>query len=537
MTMRDSTHLLCRLNPHCARTLESAASLCQTRLSDEITVEHWLLKLIESDNGGIPAILRHYEIDIDAIWNALLAAIDRLPRNLRGMPTLSIQLASMLQDAWNLASREDIEGTICSAHLLRAIIEAPHTLRTQDAWPLLSLTSAQIERLLARLGRQTCENAPEEVGDDIHAASNASEAVSGTNNSPPRLTEGEALARFAIDLTEKARRGEIDPIFGRDREIQQIIDVLVRRRKNNPILVGEPGVGKTALAEGLALRIAEGTVPKLLREVRMLTLDLGLLQAGAGVKGEFEQRLKNVIDEVKASAMPIIFFIDETHTLIGAGNSAGGSDAANLLKPALARGELRTIAATTWSEYKEYFERDAALERRFQMAKVDEPDDDAACLMLRGLVARYAAYHYVHIRDEALVAAVKLSRRYIPVRQLLDKAVDLIDTAAARVRMGLESPPAEVQRAHAAVSMRSTAARWMRTNARVSTMWRRNALHSIHRWSTQNKRLLKSRRVMSGRCRSCNRSLHCAAMGRRSPTRTPLPMPNSRLPTHRAKHR
>ncbi|WP_157662824.1 AAA family ATPase, partial [Burkholderia ubonensis] len=258
-----------------------------------------------------------------------------------------------------------------------------------------------------------------------------------------------ALTRFAIDLTDKARRGDIDPVFGRDHEIQQMVDVLARRRKNNPILVGEPGVGKTALVEGLALRVAEGSVPNVIRDVRILTLDLGLLQAGAGVKGEFEQRLKNVIDEVQASPAPILLFIDEAHTLIGAGNAAGGADAANLLKPALARGELRTIAATTWSEYKEFFERDAALERRFQIIKVDEPDDDAACLMLRGLKNRYAKYHNVHIRDEALVAAVKLSRRYIPARQLPDKAVDLIDTAAARVRMGLESPPAELQRARA----------------------------------------------------------------------------------------
>ncbi|RQR21007.1 type VI secretion system ATPase TssH, partial [Burkholderia sp. Bp9143] len=250
----------------------------------------------------------------------------------------------------------------------------------------------------------------------------------------------------------KARNGQIDPVFGRDREIQQMVDVLARRRKNNPILVGEPGVGKTALVEGLALRVAEGTVPNVIRDVRILTLDLGLLQAGAGVKGEFEQRLKNVIDEVQASPVPILLFIDEAHTLIGAGNAAGGADAANLLKPALARGELRTIAATTWSEYKEFFERDAALERRFQIIKVDEPDDEAACLMLRGLKSRYAQYHHVHIRDEALVAAVKLSRRYIPARQLPDKAVDLIDTAAARVRMGLESPPAELQRARAAVA-------------------------------------------------------------------------------------
>ena len=231
-----------------------------------------------------------------------------------------------------------------------------------------------------------------------------------------------------------------------------MVDVLARRRKNNPILVGEPGVGKTALVEGLALRVAVGSVPNVIRDVRILTLDLGLLQAGAGVKGEFEQRLKNVIDEVQASPAPILLFIDEAHTLIGAGNAAGGADAANLLKPALARGELRTIAATTWSEYKEYFERDAALERRFQMVKVEEPDDDAACLMLRGLASRYAKHHNVHIRGEAITAAVKLSRRYIPARQLPDKAVDLIDTAAARVRMGLESPPPDLQRAAAAVT-------------------------------------------------------------------------------------
>jgi type VI secretion system protein VasG len=343
--------------------------------------------------------------------------------------------------------------------VLQAIVEAPHVLRAANAWQLLSVSSAQIQRLLPRLGARTCENEPA-----VSVALNDTRTATGTSDDAPEgivpaaaqatrhSVEGDALARFAIDITAKAREGKIDPVFGRDREIQQMVDVLARRRKNNPILVGEPGVGKTALVEGLALRVAEGTVPNVIRDVRILTLDLGLLQAGAGVKGEFEQRLKNVIDEVQASAVPILLFIDEAHTLIGAGNAAGGADAANLLKPALARGELRTIAATTWSEYKEYFERDAALERRFQMIKVEEPDDEAACLMLRGLKERYAKYHNVHIRDEALVAAVKLSRRHIPARQLPDKAVDLIDTAAARVRMGLESPPAELQRASAEVA-------------------------------------------------------------------------------------
>jgi type VI secretion system protein VasG len=461
-SFRDASQLLQRLNPHCAKALEAAASLCQTRLADEISVEHWLLKLIEAGDGDIPAIMNHYELDIDAAWDALIKAIDHTPRNLRGRPSLSPQLAAVLQDAWFNASTHAgaKEPTVRSGHVLQAIVEAPHVLRATNAWQLLSVSSAQIERLLPRLGWHTCENSPGEPEDPSADPSNTPTESGAVENAPQEPTahvakrnaEGDALARFAIDITAKARDGKIDPVFGRDREIQQTIDVLARRRKNNPILVGEPGVGKTALVEGLALRVAEGTVPNVIRDVRILTLDLGLLQAGAGVKGEFEQRLKNVIDEVQASSVPILLFIDEAHTLIGAGNAAGGADAAHLLKPALARGELRTIAATTWSEYKEYFERDAALERRFQMIKVDEPDDDSACLMLRGLKDRYAKYHNVHIRDEALVAAVKLSRRYIPARQLPDKAVDLIDTAAARVRMGLEAPPAELQRARAALA-------------------------------------------------------------------------------------
>ncbi|SIO05423.1 type VI secretion system ATPase TssH [Paraburkholderia phenazinium] len=460
-SFRDASQLLQRLNPHCAKALEAAASLCQTRLADEISVEHWLLKLIEAGDGDIPAIMNHYELNVDAVWDALLRAIDHTPRNLRGRPSLSPQLAVVIQDAWFRASThaEGSDPAIRSGHVLQAIVEAPHVLRAANAWQLLSVSSAQIERLLPRLGPRTCENQPEmpEVVSDPSAVPAGADSVNHpsegtTTQTATRNVEGDALVRFAIDITAKARDGKIDPVFGRDREIQQMVDVLARRRKNNPILVGEPGVGKTALVEGLALRVADGAVPNVIRDVRILTLDLGLLQAGAGVKGEFEQRLKNVIDEVQASNVPILLFIDEAHTLIGAGNAAGGADAANLLKPALARGELRTIAATTWSEYKEYFERDAALERRFQMIKVDEPDDAAACLMLRGLKERYAKYHNVHIRDDALVAAVRLSRRYIPSRQLPDKAVDLIDTAAARVRMGLESPPAELQRARATLA-------------------------------------------------------------------------------------
>ena len=457
--LRDASHLIRRLNPHCTRALEAAANLCQTRLADEIAVEHWVLKLIEADDGDIPALLRHYDLDIDAVWDAMIDVIERMPRTLRGMPALSRQLATVLEDAWAHATADDPDDSIRSGHLLQAIVDAPHVLRTQRAWPLLSVSSAQIRRVLPRLGRRSCENAVDEPVSARESDSTGDLPVAGTPTSaaaaqpaPPRAIEHDALARFTLDITEKARRGEIDPVFGRDREIRQMIDVLARRRKNNPILVGEPGVGKTALVEGLALRVIDGGVPETIRDTRILTLDLGLLQAGAGVKGEFEQRLKNVIDEVRASTTPILLFIDEAHTLIGAGNAAGGADAANLLKPALARGELRTIAATTWAEYKQYFERDAALERRFQVVKVDEPDDEAACLMLRGLASRYAAHHEVHIRDEAIVAAVRLSRRYIPARQLPDKAVDLIDTAAARVRMALDVLPAELQQAHAALA-------------------------------------------------------------------------------------
>ncbi|WP_175760266.1 type VI secretion system ATPase TssH [Burkholderia anthina] len=457
--LRDASHLIRRLNPHCTRALEAAASLCQTRLADEIAVEHWMLKLIEADDGDIPALLRHYDLDIEAVSDAMLDVIDRMPRTLRGMPALSRQLATVIEDAWTHAMADDPDSTIRSGHLLQAIVDAPHVLRTQRAWPLLSIPSVQIRRVLPRLGRRSCENGVHEpvstretAAIDTLPGDGTTTMPSSAPHAPARAIEHDALVRFALDLTDKARRGEIDPVFGRDREIRQMIDVLARRRKNNPILVGEPGVGKTALVEGLALRVVDGSVPETIRNTRILTLDLGLLQAGAGVKGEFEQRLKNVIDEVRASATPILLFIDEAHTLIGAGNAAGGADAANLLKPALARGELRTIAATTWAEYNQYFARDAALERRFQVIKVDEPDDETACLMPRGLSGRYASHHEVHIRDEAIVAAVRLSRRYIPARQLPDKAVDLIDTAAARVRMARDVPPAELQQARATLA-------------------------------------------------------------------------------------
>ncbi|MFL4558303.1 type VI secretion system ATPase TssH [Yersinia kristensenii] len=452
-----SAHLLRRLNPYCAQALAGAATLCQTRAHAEITVEHWLLKLLEQGEGDITVIARRYEWDMDSLWQGLLAHLETLPRTVQGKPQLSAPLQQLIKSAWLDASLQENADAVRSTHLLAALIATPSLLAADAAWPLLSLSATQLHRLLPLLDNQSDER-PEVQ----QAAALADSPVNLTDEAPTTTSASgqtqlndalqAALDKFTLDVTAKARANQIDPVFGRDSEIRQMIDILSRRRKNNPILVGEPGVGKTALVEGLALRIAEGNVPSSLKTVSVRTLDLGLLQAGAGVKGEFEQRLKNVIEAVQQSPTPILLFIDEAHTIIGAGNQAGGADAANLLKPALARGELRTIAATTWSEYKQYFERDAALERRFQMVKVDEPDDDTACLMLRGLKERYATHHGVHIQDAAVKAAVTLSRRYITGRQLPDKAVDLLDTASARVRMSLDTEPEALVQINAALA-------------------------------------------------------------------------------------
>lgn len=452
--MENSAVLLRRLNPYCARALEGAASLCQTRAHAEILPEHWLLKLLEQGEGDLTVLARRYEWDMDGMWQALLGWLDGLPRSVRSRPQLADALNTLLKQAWMAASLQG-EEQIRSLHLLTALTESPKLIHCDGLWPLLTLGQSQLERLRPLLDAQSDER-PDVQHEEALAQNHGGDVEFIGRPVGAELKEGElnpalqnALDKFTLDVTAKAKEGKIDPVFGRDTEIRQMVDILSRRRKNNPILVGEPGVGKTALVEGLALRIAEGNVPASLKPVVLRTLDLGLLQAGAGVKGEFEQRLKNVIDAVQQSPVPILLFIDEAHTIIGAGNQAGGADAANLLKPALARGELRTIAATTWSEYKQYFERDAALERRFQMVKVDEPDDDTACLMLRGLKSRYAGHHNVHITDDAVRAAVTLSRRYLTGRQLPDKAVDLLDTASARVRMSLDTVPEPLTRIRA----------------------------------------------------------------------------------------
>ncbi|MEG8727099.1 type VI secretion system ATPase TssH [Klebsiella quasipneumoniae] len=449
--MENPASLLRRLNPCCARAMEGAASLCQSRAHAEILPEHWLLKLLEQGEGDLTVLARRYEWDMDALWQDLLSWLDKQPRSVRHRPQLSGAILKLMQEAWLIALLSG-EAQIRSVHLLMALVAKQNLIQCDGLWPLLTLGQSQLERLRPLLDTQSDERpqAQQEAalaqrhGGDVEFVGRPAGGVPNADGPNPALQN--ALDKFTLDVTAKARDGQIDPVFGRDTEIRQMVDILSRRRKNNPILVGEPGVGKTALVEGLALRIAEGNVPDALKPVSVRTLDLGLLQAGAGVKGEFEQRLKNIIEAVQQSPGPVLLFIDEAHTIIGAGNQAGGADAANLLKPALARGELRTIAATTWREYKQYFERDAALERRFQMVKVDEPDDDTACLMLRGLKPRYAHHHGVHITDDAVRAAVTLSRRYLTGRQLPDKAVDLLDTASARLRMSLDTVPEPLTR-------------------------------------------------------------------------------------------
>ncbi len=423
----DIKPLLGRLNPFCTRSLEAAAGLCVSRTHYEVTLEHMLAKLLEEPQADISLILHHFGVDAGRFGRALDQALEEFRTGNAAKPVFSPLLMEWFQEAWLIGSVDFRDTSVRSGILLLALLSNPGRY----------VTGAFLD-LLAPIGRDTLKAEFHAiVGESMEEPAPGEQAL----GEEPVPGEATALGRFCVDFTQKARDGEIDPVFGRDREIRQMIDILARRRKNNPIVVGEAGVGKTAVVEGLALRIVEEDVPELLADVTLLSLDMGLLQAGSGVKGEFENRLKSVINEIKASPKPIILFIDEAHTLIGAGGAAGGSDAANLLKPALARGELRTVAATTWSEYKKYFEKDAALARRFQLVKLDEPSRDTATLILRGLKAKYEEAHGVVVRDDAIQAAAELASRYISGRQLPDKAVDLLDTSAARVKILLTAKP------------------------------------------------------------------------------------------------
>jgi type VI secretion system protein VasG len=434
--------LVNKLNPLCKRALEGAAGLCLSRTNYNVEVEHFLLKLVETSDSDLPRILRQYGIDAGAVQRELTRALDKLKTGNARAPELSIDILEWLREGWSTTSLNFQAFRIRSGYLLAALLSADNlSRRLRDQCPSLAkISPEQLAKDLPALINGAAED-QYEVGEGAPAVAGDAAAP----GQPVGDSKTPALNQYTLNLTERARKGEIDPVIGRDFEIRQVIDILTRRRQNNPILTGEAGVGKTAVVEGFALQVVAGDVPPPLRNVTVRTLDLGLLQAGAGVKGEFENRLKQVIAEVKASPTPIILFIDEAHTMIGAGGQAGQGDAANLLKPALARGELRTIAATTWMEYKKYFETDPALKRRFQVVKVDEPEVPRAIAMMRGLANTMEKHHKVRVLDEAVEEAVKLSHRYLTDRQLPDKSVSLLDTACARVALSQSSMPPAVQ--------------------------------------------------------------------------------------------
>jgi type VI secretion system protein VasG len=439
MISLDIRSLLNRLNSHCTRCLEAAAGACVGRSHYEVAVEHLLARLLEEPRADAALVLRELGVDAGRLLKALQRSLEEFRTGNAAKPVFSPRLLDWLKAAWLVASIDWGERRIRSAALLAALADRPGRLLAGE--PAELLEGLGRERVNTACGRVLAASVEQEPPQADRPAPEDAPAAGG----------GGALARFCEDFTAKAAQGKIDPVFGRDAEIRRMVDILARRRKNNPIVVGEAGVGKTAVVEGLALRIVQQDVPELLRGVALLGLDMGLLQAGAGMRGEFENRLKSVIQEIKAAAKPIILFIDEAHTLIGAGGAAGGGDAANLLKPALARGELRTIAATTWSEYKKYFEKDAALARRFQLVKLDEPSPETAALILRGLKEKYEAAHGVTVREDAIDAAARLAARYISGRQLPDKAVDLLDTSAARVKVLLSAKPGAVEDSERAI--------------------------------------------------------------------------------------
>ena len=442
MAQINLKELVGKLNDTCRGTLEAAAGLCLSRTNYNIEIEHWLLKLLENEKSDLAIACKASGVDIGQLSADLNKAIDKFKTGNGRPPALSPNVVDLIREAWLFGSVDHGVAKVRSGHLLVALLTSM-TLR-----PLARDASDEFDEIngdaiIQDFGMLLADSEESQIpmavgGGPGRPTGDPTKPAIGPTKTP-------SLDQFTVDLTARAEAGDIDPVLGRDPEIRQIIDILTRRRQNNPILTGEAGVGKTAVVEGFALRVAAGDVPEAIKNVRIRTLDLGLLQAGAGMKGEFENRLRGVIDEVKGSPTPIILFIDEAHTMIGAGGQAGQGDAANLLKPALARGELRTVAATTWAEYKKYFEKDAALARRFQVVKVDEPDEPTAVEMMRGLVGTLENHHHVRILNEAVVDAVKLSNRYITGRQLPDKSVSLLDTACARIQLSQASTPPPIE--------------------------------------------------------------------------------------------
>src|SRR5436190_6293847 len=433
-----------KLNPLAYKAIESATVFCKMRGNPNVEVVHWLHQLLQSQETDVQRILKHFQIDASRLAADLIATLDKLPRGATSISDFSPDIPAVVERAWVYGSLMFGELQVRTGHLIDGFLNSE--LRHKFLAISREFSKIKLEELTDNFTKITSGSVEDglRASDGSGLSAGASPGEASGAMAPAAMGKQEALAKFSVDLTEKARKGEIDPIVGRDEEIRQVVDILMRRRQNNPILTGEAGVGKTAVVEGFALRIVAGDVPPALKDVTLRTLDIGLLQAGASMKGEFEQRLRQVIEEVQQSPKPIILFIDEAHTLIGAGGAAGTSDAANLLKPALARGTLRTVAATTWDEYKKHFEKDPALTRRFQVVKVEEPTETKAILMMRSIVAPLEKHHKVLILDEAIEASVRLSHRYIPARQLPDKSVSLIDTACARVAVSQHAVPAEV---------------------------------------------------------------------------------------------
>ncbi|KPF49545.1 AAA family ATPase [beta proteobacterium AAP121] len=434
-----------KLNQPTYKAVEGATVFCKLRGNPYVELEHFLAQLLQAQDSDWHRVIKHTQLDMSALAKDLTAALDRLPRGATSISGIAENIADAIERGWVYGTLLYGDSVVRSGYMLIGM------LKTKNLRNALVAISRQFEKLkVDDLSDQLAKiigGSPEDgqgASDGSGGAGGAAPGEASGAIAPAAMGKQEALKKFTVDLTAQARDGKMDPIVGRDDEIRQVVDILMRRRQNNPILVGEAGVGKTAVVEGFAQRIARGDVPPSLKEVELRALDVGLLQAGASMKGEFEQRLRSVIDEVQASAKPIILFIDETHTLVGAGGAAGTGDAANLLKPALARGTLRTIGATTFAEYKKHIEKDPALTRRFQTVQVDEPDEPKAILMMRGVASTMEKHHQVQILDEALEAAVKLSHRYIPARQLPDKSVSLLDTACARVAVSLHATPAEV---------------------------------------------------------------------------------------------
>jgi type VI secretion system protein VasG len=445
MTEISRVALFGKLNTLGYKAIEGATVFCKMRGNPYVEIVHWMHQILNNQDSDIHRIIDHFDLDAGKIATQMTAALDALPRGASSVSDLSSHLEDVMERAWVWGSLLYSSNQVRTGHIILGMLETPN-----------------LKNILTSISAELASIRPDDLADDFHNITDGSPedsmrpqdgSVTGGGAqpgeasgamAPGQMGKQEALEQYCTDLTQQARDGKIDPIVGRDEEIRQIVDVLMRRRQNNPILTGEAGVGKTAVVEGFALRIARGDVPPALTDVRLLVLDVGLLQAGASMKGEFENRLRQVIDEVQSSTTPIILFVDETHTLVGAGGAAGTGDAANLLKPALARGTLRTIGATTWAEYKKYIEKDPALTRRFQVVQVDEPGIDKAILMMRGIASMLENHHKVQVLDEGIEAAVTLSARYIPARQLPDKSVSLLDTACARVAVSQHAVPAQV---------------------------------------------------------------------------------------------